>query len=103
MGERAVCRLITNSIRLLTNHSSTIALCGVPGPRAIGKEPRLHVLDFLWGLSFLPSYVSRYIIRNSSLSLAYGSCTPAQCSTRILKDQQVNSNHDFWVNWNPFY
>jgi len=54
MGERAVCRLITKSIRLLTNHSSTIALCGVPGPRAIGKEPRLHVLEFLRALSFFP-------------------------------------------------
>ncbi|SRR5258706_3594274 len=38
MGERAVCRLITKSIRLLTNQTSTIAPCGVPGPRAMGKE-----------------------------------------------------------------
>ena len=32
MGVRAVCRLITNSIHLLTNHTSTSILCGVPGP-----------------------------------------------------------------------
>ena len=57
MGERAVCRLITESIRWLTNHSSTISPCGVPGPRAIGKESVLHALEVLWALSFLISYV----------------------------------------------
>ena len=62
------------------------------GPRAIGKEPRLHILEFLWALSFLPSYISSYIIQNPSLSIAYGSCEPAQCSTQI---QPVNSKHDF--------
>ena len=44
---RAVCRLIiTNAIRSLTNHTSTVTLCGIPGPRAIGKESRLHILEF---------------------------------------------------------
>jgi len=69
----------------------------------LGKEPRLHILEVLWALSFLLSYVSLYIIWNLSLSLAYGTCTPAQCSTHILKDQPVNSNHDFWVHWKLFY
>ena len=54
MGVRAVYRLITNSMRLLTSPNSTIAQWGAPGPRAIGKEPRLHILDILWPLSFLP-------------------------------------------------
>jgi len=30
-----------NSIRLLTNHTSALTMCGVPGPRALGKEPAL--------------------------------------------------------------
>ena len=66
-GERAVCRLTTNSIRLLTNYTSTITLCGVPGPQAIGKEPWLCILKVLWVGSFLPSYVSLH----SFESLAY--------------------------------
>jgi len=37
MGEGAVRRLITTSMRLLMDHSSTIFLCRVPGRRAIGK------------------------------------------------------------------
>ena len=38
-------------------------------------------------LSSLPSYVSLYIIWSPSLSIAYGSCKTAQCSTYILEDQ----------------
>jgi len=37
IDEGAMRRLITNLIRLLIDHSSTIFLCRVPGRRAIGK------------------------------------------------------------------
>ena len=33
MVARAVCHPITNSIRFPANHTTIIALCGVPGPR----------------------------------------------------------------------
>ena len=46
IGVTTFCRPITNSIRYLTNHTTTIALCGVPGPRAIGKESTLHTSTF---------------------------------------------------------
>lgn len=104
MRVRAVCRLIiTNAIRFLTNHTSTVTLCGIPGPRAIGKESRLHILEVLWALAFLPSYVSLHITWNTSPSLAYCICTPAQCSTHILEGQPVNNNHAFCVDWNLLY
>ena len=70
MRERAVCRLITNPKLLLTNDSSTIAPCEVPGPRAIGNEHMPHILEVLGALSSLPSYVSLYIIWNPSPTLA---------------------------------
>ena len=91
MGVRATCRSITNSTHLVTNHTNTIPLCGVTGPRSI-QAPHL---DVLWALSFLPSYVSLYITWNPSLSVAYRTCTPTQCSTHILPRPAVSSNHDF--------
>jgi len=36
-GEGAIRRLITNSIHLLPDHTSTAFQCGVHGPRAIDK------------------------------------------------------------------
>ena len=46
IGVRAARRPIMSSIRFLTNHTDTIALCGLPGPRATGKEPWLHTTRF---------------------------------------------------------
>ena len=43
MGSRSVFGLITNSTRLLTNHARTTTLCGVHGPRALGKGPTLII------------------------------------------------------------
>ena len=136
MGETAVCRLITQSIRLLTDYSSSMALCGAPGPRATGMEPMLHILEVLWVLSFFFFFFFLFFwgggregkcvmhhnaegavcgtpiraclsflpfvclsLHLSSLSLVYGTCTPTQYFTHILRDQPVNSNHDFWVHW----
>ena len=45
ISPRAAYHHITNSIHLLKSHTSTIARCGVPGSRAIGKESRLHILE----------------------------------------------------------
>ena len=61
MGVRAVRRPITNTIRFLKNYTSTITLCGVPGPRAICKKPWLDILKVLRVGSFLPSYVSTFL------------------------------------------
>ena len=47
MDVRAACRPITNPIRVLKNYASTIALCGVSGPRATGKEPGSTPRSFL--------------------------------------------------------
>ena len=52
MGEGMVRRLITNSTRLLMDHASAIFLCKLPGPRAIGKEPMLCILEILWALAW---------------------------------------------------
>ena len=41
-------RPITSAIRLLTNDISATPLYGLPGPQAIGKEPRLRILEILW-------------------------------------------------------
>ena len=54
MGERAVSRLITKAIRLVTSHSTSIALCELTGPRAIGKEPMLHISTFSGGSHSYP-------------------------------------------------
>ena len=47
----------------LANHTTTIALFGVPGPRAIGKKPTFH----LWGASLLPSYVSLHYLESLAI------------------------------------
>ena len=67
MGARVACRPITDSIRLLTNHSTTIALCGAPGPRAIGKGDHVPHLDDISAGSFLPSYVSLYYLESVAI------------------------------------
>jgi hypothetical protein len=56
MGEGAVCRLITSSIRLLMKYTSTIFWLRAPGPRAIGKELKLRILilEILWEILHLP-------------------------------------------------
>ena len=51
MGEGAVRRLITNLIRLLMGHTSTIFPCRTHGPRAIGKEHKLRTIEILWALA----------------------------------------------------
>ena len=48
MGEGAVRHLITSAIRLLMNDISATPLYGPPGPQAIGKVPRLRILEILW-------------------------------------------------------
>ena len=85
-GRRAVYRLITNSIRFLTNHTSTISVWSTwaSSNQQITLAPHLYVL---YALSFLPSYVSLYTTWNSSLSLAYRTRTPAPRSTYILPRQ----------------
>ena len=67
------------------------------------EEPWLNILEVLLALAFLPSYVSLYISLNPSISSAYCVVPFAQYSAHILKDQPINSNHDFWINWNLFY
>ena len=76
-GVRTACRPITNSICLLTTHTSTIALCGVPEPLKTCKEPQLHILDVLWVLAFYPR-------TSFSTSLAIHCSPHLQCSARIL-------------------
>ena len=61
MAVRAVRRLITNSIRLLGNHTGTIPWCGLPGLRAICQGPTLRILETLWMFASLPSYVTFHI------------------------------------------
>ena len=61
VGERAVFRLVTNSIRMRMNHTSTTALRGVPRPQAIVKEPTLRTLDVLGRAHSYPR-TSLYII-----------------------------------------
>ena len=83
-GEGAVCRLITDSTRLLMGNTSTIFCAEYldlkqsatnPSSGSSKSSGRLH------GWACLPSYVSLYITWNPSLSLAYSVCTPAQRST----------------------
>ena len=78
MGVRAACRPIMNAIRSLTNHATTIALCGVPGPRSMGKSPRS---TSEWVHFYLRT--SLYITSNPSLPPARCTCTPAQYTAYI--------------------
>jgi len=89
-GEGAVCRLITDSTRLLMGNTSTIFCAEYldlkqsatnPSSGSSKSSGRLH------GRACLPSYVSLYITWNPSLSLAYSVCTPAQRSTHILNSR----------------
>jgi len=55
----------------------------------------LRILEILWALARLPSYVSLYINWNLSLT------APAHARGAVLTygiDQPLNSMHDFWVN-----
>jgi len=52
VGEGAVRRLVMDSTRLLMGNTSTI-LCRVPGPQAIGNEPKLRILEILWALAWM--------------------------------------------------
>jgi hypothetical protein len=54
VGEGAVCHLITTPVRLLMTRTSIISLRKLPGPRAIGKEPKPCTLEVLWALAYLP-------------------------------------------------
>ena len=47
MGVRATCCPITSSICLITSHTSTVALCGVPRPRAKGPTLQATLRMFL--------------------------------------------------------
>jgi len=77
MGEGAVRRLITNAMRLLMNHNSIVCMYRAPGPREIGKALQLRILEILWALACLPSYVSLYITWDPSLTaLAHPRGTP---------------------------
>ena len=88
-GEGATRRLITNSIHLLLGHASTAFQCGVHGPRAIDKRLKLRILETLWALARLPSYVSLCVNQNPSLispsrprgtPLAYGIDRPSMAA-----------------------
>lgn len=84
MGVRAVFRLITNAMRLLANHTSTIFLCKVPGPRAIARSPGSSSSKS----SRRPHSYTRtslYITWTPSLSSLTASAHPAQRPTQILK------------------
>ena len=92
VGVRAARRPITNTIRLLSNYPSTIALCGVPGPRATDKQPGSHTSGAL-------------ILTLLRLSLHSLECPamprfPHLHIRAVLhcQDQPVNISHDFWAN-----
>ena len=72
----------TSAMRLLMNDISATPLYGLPGPQAIGKEPG-SASSKSFGRICLPSYVSLYILQNSSLNLAYCTYTTAQRSTHV--------------------
>ena len=102
MGERVVCRLITKSIRLLTNHSCTTSLCGVPGPRAIGM---LHILEFSGRSRSYPraSLMKLFgIPRYPSLSLA--TATGHYSVLHSYIERPVGQQQPcLWVHWDLFY
>jgi len=66
MGKGVVRCLITNSMRLLMNHNSTVCMCRVT--REIGKVLKLRILEITWALVCLPSYASLYVNWNPSLT-----------------------------------
>ena len=80
MGVRAAGGPIMNAIRYLTNHTATIALCRVPGPRAICKEPTLRTSKFSGRAHSYPR-TSLCITLNPSLSIDYCTCALPKCST----------------------
>ena len=94
-GVRVVRRLIADSIRLLMNCPSTNSLCGVRDPRSIGRKhlrcpPGPRILAFVrLSLHPLDSFAIPRLLH---------------LHTRAVLHLQIelNSNHDFSVNWNLF-
>ena len=109
-GEGAMRRRMTHSICLLMDHASTIFQCRVPRPRVIDKYLKLRILEILWALVRLPSYVPLYITWNPSRSgpahprstpLAYGidqpsmsAMTPGSIGTSSINIRPVGEHSE---------
>ena len=95
MGEGAVRRLITSAIRLLMNEISATPLYGLPGPQAIGKEPRLCPRNPLDAYAYPRMSLSTFfrIPRQTSL------IAPTQPRSVLLMYGTDRTS----TNWNPFY